>query len=381
MPGFEWIGAEEKAAVGRVFDEGGTLLAHGFEARREHFHVREFESECEAAFGASHCLAVSSGTAAVKIALKAADVSPGDEVITQAFNFIATIEAILDCGAEPIIANVDNTLNLDPRELENLITPKTRAIVPVHMLGVPAEMEAIWRIAADHELSVVEDACESVGAKYQGKSTGTLGYAGAMSFDHGKMITTGEGGLVLTNSESAERIAREYHDHGHENNPDLPRGRDTRSRPGFNFRMTELQAAMGKAQLEKLPAMIEANCERVTALEEGLAGAFPCRMIPEDCAPTHDTFILTESDSAMREQMVSRLSRDGFGTKNLPDALEWHCAACWDHALPASQVAHSRLTLQRLEQSVAIPIWLGKSTDDYLRLGEKLKHLKSSSGA
>lgn len=375
MPGFEWIDTEEKEAVGRVFDEGGTLFAHGFDARRKHFHVREFEAECAAAFGASYCLAVSSGTAAVKIALKSAGVEPGDEVITQAFNFIATIEAILDCGAVPVIANVDDSLNLDSRELETLITPKTRAIVPVHMLGVSADMDGIAKVASRENIPLVEDACESVGATLGGQALGTLGIAGAMSFDHGKMMTTGEGGLVLTNDESADRIAREYHDHGHENNPDVPRGRDTRSRPGFNYRMTELQAAVGKAQLKKLPAMLEANRERAEALREGLAGAFQWRFIPVACTPTHDTSILVEPDPTLRQQMVALLTDEGFGTKNLPDALQWHCTAFWDHALPEAQVERSRKTLERLEQSVAIPIWLGKSIGNYQQLGEQLRRL------
>jgi len=147
MPGFELIGKEEQEAVNQVFEEGGVLFAHGFNAMRKKFHVREFESETVEFFKSKHALAVSSGTAALKIALKALGVKPGDEVITQAFNFIATIEAILDVGAVPVITNVDDSLNIDPNDCEMLISSKTKVILPVHMLGIPANMAAIQQIA------------------------------------------------------------------------------------------------------------------------------------------------------------------------------------------------------------------------------------------
>ncbi|MDG2284636.1 MAG: DegT/DnrJ/EryC1/StrS family aminotransferase, partial [Alphaproteobacteria bacterium] len=255
MPGFERIDYQEKEAAQAVFDEGGVLFAHGFDTIRQRFHVREFEAVCEERFNSRNCLAVTSGTAALKISLKALGVSQGDEVITQAFNFIATIEAILDCGAKPVIADIDDTLNMDPVDLEKRISPKTKVILPVHMLGVPVRMTEVMEVSNAHGLPVLEDNCESIGASYHGKALGTLGNVGVMSFDHGKMITTGEGGLILSNDEMIARYCREYHDHGHENNPELPRGRDTRKIYGFNHRITELQGAIGKVQLGKLDKM------------------------------------------------------------------------------------------------------------------------------
>ena len=192
MPGFEWIDEEEKDAVRAVFDEGGVLFAHGFDGMRKHFHIREFEQKAQEYFQVEHCLAVASGTAAIKVALKSVGVQPGDEVITQAFNFIATVEAILDCGAVPVITNVDSSLNMAVDDLKILITNKTKAILPVHMLGVSANMKAILKIATEHGIPVVEDNCESIGAKYNGQSLGTLGQVGAISFDQGKMLATGE---------------------------------------------------------------------------------------------------------------------------------------------------------------------------------------------
>ena len=376
MPGFEWIDDQERAAAQSVFDEGGVLFAHGFENMRSRFHVREFEAACEEKFDSRECLAVSSGTAALKIGLRALGVRQGDEVITQAFNFIATIEAILDCGAKPIIADIDDTLNIDPDDLERRITANTKVILPVHMLGVPAHMTEVLAVSHDRGLPVLEDNCESIGARYKGKMLGTLGDVGAMSFDHGKMITTGEGGLVLSNNEVTSRFCREYHDHGHENNPELPRGKDTRSIYGFNYRMTELQGAIGKIQLSKLDKMLLENKKRYSALQAGLQEKFRLRKIPEAGEPTYDTLILIESDKKLREKIVELLRENAFGTKNLPDAMQWHCAAYWDHALEMEEVARSQSAADRLSSAIAIPIWLRKSVSDYEELGSLLGSLK-----
>ena len=173
MPGFEIIDEKEKKAIEKIFLDGGVLFAHGFESIRKEFNVREFEKQSSKKFKCNHALAVSSGTAAIKIGLKALAVKPGDEVITQAFNFIATVEAILDIGAKPIIANVDNSLNMDPKDVETLITSKTKVILPVHMLGVPVDMRQIIKISKKNNLRILEDNCESVGAKYDGKYAAT----------------------------------------------------------------------------------------------------------------------------------------------------------------------------------------------------------------
>ena len=375
MPGFEWIDGEEKDAVMAVFDEGGVLFAHGFDGMRKHFHIREFEQKAQEYFQVKHCLAVASGTAAIKVALKSVGVQPGDEVITQAFNFIATVEAILDCGAVPVIANVDLSLNMDVDDLKSLITNKTKAVLPVHMLGVSANMKAILKITKEHGIPVVEDNCESIGAKYNGQSLGTLGQVGAISFDQGKMLATGEGGMVLTNDATVSKYACEYHDHGHESNPDRPRGRDTHSIYGFNYRMTEMQGAVGKVQLSKLSRMLEANKERYQALEDAMGGKFRLRTIPEECVPNFDTLIIIEPDGKMRKTFIETLVSEGFGTKNLPDAMEWHCTAFWDHALSAEQVSRSQKTKKILEEAIAVPISLRKSVENYQVLGNLLAKL------
>ena len=378
MPGFEWIDEEEKLAVSSIFDNGGVLFAHGFDAIRNGvYHVREFEKACSAKFHSAHCLAVSSGTAATKIALKAVGVKPGDEVITQAFNFIATIEAILDCGATPVIANVDKTLNMDAKELSSLITPKTSAIVPVHMLGVPVEMDSVMDFARVHSIPVIEDNCESVGATYGDKYLGTIGDAGVFSFDQGKIIAAGEGGMVLTNNVQIAKFATEYHDHGHENNPEFPRGSDTCSIPGFNYRMTEMQGAVAKVQLTKLDKMLEANRTRYSALVEEMGPSFNFREIPAKSGTIHDCLIFFEEDQSLRSRYITILNENGFGTKNLPDAINWHCAAFWGHALGEEQVASVKATKDLLSTAIAVPMWKRKTVGDYIQLGKALRLPKS----
>jgi 8-amino-3,8-dideoxy-alpha-D-manno-octulosonate transaminase len=378
MPGFEWMDEEEKNAVSSIFDNGGVLFAHGFDGMRNGvYHVREFEQACSTKFNSKHCQAVTSGTAATKVALKAVGVKPGDEVITQAFNFIATIEAILDCGAIPKVANVDRSLNMDPKELELLFTAKTSAIVPVHMLGVPVDMDPVMQFAREKGIPVVEDNCESAGATYGEQFLGTIGDAGVLSFDQGKVIATGEGGMVLTDDDAVFKYANEYHDHGHENNPDFPRGLDTCSIPGFNYRMTEMQAAVGKVQLSKLDRMLDANKVRYQALQAGMGDLFDYREIPEKSGIIHDCLIFFESDPEKRKSFVALLNEKGFGTKNLPDAINWHCAAYWRHALAEEQVERVQPTKDLLETAIAVPIWKRKTPQEYEEIGSLLSRIPS----
>ena len=376
MPGFELIGKEEQEAVKKIFDDGGILFAHGFEKLRRNFHIREFEKMFSQKINCSHSLAVSSGTAAIKIGLKALGVKPGDEVITQAFNFIATVEAILDIGAKPIISNVDESLNMDPEDAKNLITSKTKVILPVHMLGVGADMDKIMKISKEKNLKVLEDNCESLGAKMDGKYLGTIGDVSAFSFDFGKVITTGEGGMVVTNKFKIDKYAREYHDHGHENNVNLPRGKDTKTIYGFNYRMTELQGVIGKVQLSKLDSIIKNNELRYKALLKSMEKTFDLRKITKKCEIVYDAFIFFEENENLRKKIVQHLKKRGFGTKNLPDAIEWHCAAFWNHALAKDQINQIIKTKNILNKAIAIPIWLKKTVNDYALLGEELKNLK-----
>lgn len=368
MPGYELIGKEEQIAVQKVFEEGGILFAHGFDAIRKSYNVREFEDKCSNFFNAKHCIAVSSGTAGLKCALKSVGVSYGDEVITQSFNFIATVESIIDCGAKPVICGIDKNLHLDLEDLERKITKNTKAIIIVHMLGMGGPIDEIKLIKKKYNLPIIEDNCESIGGKYKNKFLGIIGDLGVMSFDHGKMIACGEGGMVLTNNKFYGDFIRQYSDHGHENNPYLPRGRDNRIMPGFNYRMTELQAAVGKVQLSKLNFMVEENKKRYLIMKKLLSKYFSIRKEIKFHSGSYDTFILSSDNEEIRNIILKVLKEFKFGTKNLPDSMEWHCSYFWEHALSKKNIVYSKETYNLLQKQIAIPILLKRSLKEYENL-------------
>ena len=376
MPGFEIIDRKERNSIVKLFDkEGGVLFAHGYDKIRKKYHVREFEKQLEKKFSSKYALAVSSGTAAIKIALKAAGIKPGDEVITQAFNFIATVEAILDAGAKPIICSVNSNLNMDLDDLKNKISKKTKAIIPVHMLGQAVEIKKIIKIAKKKKIFVIEDNCESVGAKYEKQYLGTLGDIGILSFDFGKTITTGEGGAILTNNQKFYKIAKEYHDHGHKNKKGIPRGMDVRARVGFNYRMTEMQAVIGKVQLQKLDYIVKENKKRYLVLKNLINKKYTIRNNIINSEGIYDTFIFFEENKSLRNKIIKILNKHRVGTKNLPDAIKWHCSYYWDHAISSKEVRNSKSTKDILKISIAIPIFLSKTIGTYMKLSKEIVKL------
>jgi 8-amino-3,8-dideoxy-alpha-D-manno-octulosonate transaminase len=245
MPGFEVFGREEKKEIADVL-ETGILFRYGFDKERKGtYKVAEFERQFADMCGASYSLAVSSGSAALRVAMAALGVSPGDEVITQGFTFIATWEAIIESGATPVFTEVDDTLCMEPADLERKITERTKAIIPVHMIGAQANIKDIMVIANKHSIPVIEDTAQASGGKLDGRYLGTFGKLGIFSFDPVKTITTGEGGMIITNDKSLYLNCSAFHDHGHKHIPDVERGLDNRRFMGFNFRMMELQGAIG----------------------------------------------------------------------------------------------------------------------------------------
>lgn len=388
MPGFELIGKEERDALNAIFDDSnGVLFAHGFVGLRNgHYRVREFEAAFAAKLGIAHAQAVSSGTVSQVVAMLALGVHQGDEVVTQSFTFVATVEAILAIGAVPVIVDIDDTYNMSAKALEKAITPKTKLIVPVHMLGNPADMESIQAIAARHGIPILEDACEALGAKYRGRFAGTLADAGIFSLDFAKTITTGEGGMIVTDSPAIHKFCREYHDHGHESNPSVPRGCDTRTMPGLNFRMTEMQAAVGLAQLKKLDAIVDTSQRNKRALKEMLSRSdkVQFRRITDVEGELADTLILNFGDKRTCDAFLRKYLSAGFITKNVPDAMDWHFAGTWQHMF--SGIPRYRDTWQTewsasadlLQRSVSIPIFVKPSEDEMRVQGEAMLHILNS---
>ena len=378
MPGFEVIDEKEKKAISSIFDEGKVFFAHGFDNKRKHYHVREFENKLKTVFSPqmADALCVSSGTAAIKVALKALGIGKGDNVITQSFNFIATVEAIVDTGASVIFTDIDDTLNMSPMSLESLITKKTKAIIPVHMLGVPADMISINKIGKRFKIPIIEDACEAIGAKVAKKYVGGLSEFGVFSFDFGKMITTGEGGALFSKKKNDGKIARMYHDHGHKNIPDLPRGLDRAGLIGFNYRMTEISGAFGKVQLGKFSSILKESKKRYLTLERYIShNQIKLRHVNLGNEPNYDTFVISIENKKLRDRVISLLNQTGFGTKNLPDAFNWHCAYFWKHINKKIRNKEVTNCYKRLLRCVAIPILVSKPIIDYKNIASYINEL------
>ena len=382
MPGFEVVGPEELAQIKEIFDtSNGVLFAHGFDGLRNgRYRVREFERAFAARMGTAHAQAVNSGTTAQLVAMLAMGVRPGDEVITQSFTFVATVETIIAIGAVPVIVDIDDTYNMDPAALERAITPRTKLIVPVHMLGNPADMDAVMAIGQKHGIPVLEDSCEALGAQWRGRNAGTVGHAGVYSLDFAKTITTGEGGMIVTNDAAIQKFCAEYHDHGHENNKALPRGRDSRTIPGMNYRITEMQAAVGLAQLGKLDDIVARNRRNKGALKAQLVQSdrIRFRRITDEAGDLADTLIFNFETTDLCQRFLTRYLAAGYITKNVPDAIDWHFAGTWNHMfadVPAYRdswkTAWSR-SAELLGRSVAVPIFVKKSADEMEQQGKAM---------
>ncbi len=377
MGGSELIGQEEKEAIAEVIDRGAVLFRYGFDEKRKGiFKVKEFEEKFAKYMGVKYALGVASGTAALRVALAALGIGPGDEVITQAFTFVATVEAIMESGATPVIAEVDKSLNLDPDDLESKISARTKAIIPVHMLGVPARMDEIMEIAGKHNLKVIEDSAQACGSSYKGKKTGTLGDIGIYSFDYVKTITAGEGGMIVTNDENLYLEASYFHDHGHEHRPDVPRGEDSQKLPGFNYRMGEIQGALGIVQLSRLDYVIGEQRKNKARIKEAISEMkkLEFRELPDEAGDGGDTLIFFLPNKGMASDFEKELTKQGVGTKILPSALGWHYFANWEHIISKlkgkieykmGMWPHSDSFLRR---AIAIPISVQMTDDEIERM-------------
>ncbi|MFX0069515.1 MAG: DegT/DnrJ/EryC1/StrS family aminotransferase [Candidatus Hermodarchaeota archaeon] len=274
------ISEEEKKAVMKVMESQLLSSLAGKE-------VENFENEFAEYIGVKHAIAVNSGTAALHISIASLDIGPGDEVIIPPFTFIATASSILQNNAIPIFADVDNkSYTLDPESVKKKITSNTKAIIPVHLAGITADMDPLSDIAEENDLYIIEDACQSHGAKYNGKRVGSIGDLGTFSFYPSKNITTGEGGMVTTNNTKLARQCRLLRHHGE------PYWYSY-NRLGWNYRMTEIQGAIGRVQLKKLDAYIRirnANAQYLSDAVNDIEGIDP-PYVPKYCEPAYNYWI------------------------------------------------------------------------------------------
>ncbi|WP_460218576.1 DegT/DnrJ/EryC1/StrS family aminotransferase [Psychroserpens sp. MEBiC05023] len=270
MPGFELFGNLERKEVNDVLDNG-VLMRYGFDGMRKgHWKAKSLEYQLEQQLQVKHAQLVSSGTAAVSVALASAGIGSGDEVIMPTFTFVASFEAIMMLGAIPVLVDIDDTLTLDPEKVKEAISPKTKAVMPVHMCGSMANLDALTSICKAHNLVLIEDSSQATGATYNGKPLGSIGDLGCLSLDFVKIITAGEGGAVLTNNEAYYRHADHYSDHGHDH---IGNDRGAESHPflGYNFRISELHAAVGLAQLKRLDEFVAIQKKNYTIIRDALS--------------------------------------------------------------------------------------------------------------
>lgn len=272
-PGSFVFGEEEKKEVLEVL-EGRYLFRYGTADTEGYTHkVVDFEDELKKTMGAKYAVATTSGTCSLLASLAALGIGAGDEVIVPGYTFIASISTIMLSGAIPVLAEIDESLTIDVTKIEELITPRTKAIMPVHMLGNPCKLDKIMEIAKKHNLYVIEDCCQAVGASYQGKRCGTHGDIGAFSLNIFKTISTGDGGAVITNDENLYERAFGYHDQGHKpNRTGVEIG--NRSIIGMNMRMNELTGAVALAQTRKLDDILT-TLRKNKAMLKGMLADLP----------------------------------------------------------------------------------------------------------
>jgi perosamine synthetase len=289
------LGEEEKAAVLAVLDSG--MLAQGSQ-------VAEFEAQFADLCGVKHAVAVASGTAALWLSLLAHGIGAGDEVITTPFSFIASANCILYVGAKPVFVDIEpDTYLIDTATIEDKITPRTRAILPVHLYGQPCDMGAIMDIAERHNLVVIEDACQAHGAEFDGQAVGSFG-TGCFSLYATKNMTTGEGGIITTNDEVLAERLRLLRNHGQSQ-------RYEHTILGYHFRTTDIQAAIGIEQLKKLGSLTERRVANAQYLSAQLRGVQPPIVAPGRRHVFHQYTVRVRQE---RERMIRYLREHGIGT-------------------------------------------------------------------
>ncbi len=334
MPGFELWSDKERKEVNDVL-ETGILMRYGFDGpRKGNWKSKELEAAICETFGSKYAQLTSSGTSALTTALSALGIGYGDEVITPCFTFVASFEAILSVGAVPVLVDVDDTLTVDPDAVRKAITPRTKALMPVHMCGSMAEMDVLMAICKEHNLVLLEDACQSIGGSYKGRSLGTMGDAGTFSFDFVKTMTCGEGGVVMTNREDLYIKSDGYTDHGHDHKGGADRGADLHPFIGYNYRISELHAAVGLAQIKRVNEFLSIQKKNHAQLKNILSQIpeIAYRRIPDpegDSCSFISWFLPT---AEITKAVVAEMKIQGI----LPGNFywfdnNWHYIRKWDH--------------------------------------------------
>lgn len=332
MPGFELFGDKERKEVNDVL-ENGVLMRYGFDAMRNgHWKAKELEQALQDKLQVQHAQLVSSGTAAVSIAMAAAGIGAGDEVIMPTFTFVASFEAIMMLGAVPVLVDIDDTLTLNPEAVQKAITPNTKAVMPVHMCGSMANLDALKNICEKNNLILIEDSSQATGATYKGKPLGSIGDLGCLSLDFVKIITAGEGGVVLTNNPKYALHADHFSDHGHDHKGS-DRGAETHPFLGYNFRISELHAAVGLAQINRLDEFVAIQKKNYTILRDALAQIpeVVFRTVPEGGEESYSFLSFFLADLETTRKASAALKENGIDACFHYYDNQWHYIRKWQH--------------------------------------------------
>jgi 8-amino-3,8-dideoxy-alpha-D-manno-octulosonate transaminase len=359
FPGGMELGEEEVEAAARVLRSHNVFRYYG--VGDGPCEVADFEREFASFMGASYALCVNAGSSALICGLIGAGVGPGDEVIVPAYTWNATANAVIAARAIPVLAEVDESLTLDPEDVARKIGPATKAILPVHMRGAPADMDALCALAGEHGLVLVEDVCQAAGASFRGRRLGTFGDAGAFSLQFNKIITTGEGGVMITSRQDLLDLAIDVHDCA----GSVRRAAGLPQFAGWNFRASELQGAVARVQLTRLDGLLErmragqsAVAERVAALP-GLS----LRRGNDDGGDAGICLVAFAESAVLATEFVDALRGEGVLAMRIydPGFVDLHVYPYWKPVLDAIAAAgrgapECPRTLELLERSIHVDL-------------------------
>jgi perosamine synthetase len=306
-----WIDNEEKDEIIKVIDENALTSA----ARDGGKRVQEFESSLRTFLNVKHVVAVNSGTAALHAALLALDIKSDDEVLLPSFTFVATANAVVASGAKPVFVDINTKdYTIDLHDLKKKISKKSKAIIPVHLYGHPADLTELNEIANQHSLYIIEDACQSLGSTYKNKQTGTFGKMGCFSMYASKVLTAGEGGAIVTNEDETADTLKMIRNHG------MVEGYDTRLL-GLNYRLPELSAAIAKIQMKKLKTILDLrrrNSLLLSNLLETIIKKYNIKIPQEDQIKKFNWYLYTlafngSGDLTLRDHIKKKLIENGIG--------------------------------------------------------------------
>lgn len=381
-----FFGAEELRAVQLPLESGWVVQGP---------YVKQFEEMFSAFSGASYSAATSSCTTALHIAVAALDLKPGDEVIVPAFTWVATANVVEYMGAKPIFCDIDlDTFNINIEQIEDLITPRTVGIIPVHLFGLCAEMKPILEIARRHRLWVVEDAACALGSWYEGRHAGTFGEMGCFSFHPRKSITTGEGGMITTQQEKFDTLARCLRDHG-ASRSDLTRHTEKAAfllseyaHLGYNFRLTDIQGALGCVQMQRAELILSQRSARARIYDELLGDVtwLEPPLVPEGYVhgyqayvclfrPEQPTLANVERLHEHRNEMMSRLEERGIATRQGTHAAVVQTYYAQKYDLRREKFPNAYLA-DRL--SLTLPLYVQMTDDDQQQVVESLREVFSA---